>query len=233
MTVFAYIFTIFCALVLPLGAAIVFSLRFHSGWKPVIFGVATFLVFQVLTRMPLIQVLLPNIWWFSFISVTHPILYSIFLGVTAGLFEEFGRYFVMSVFLRKKTDTVSAIGFGIGHGGIEAILLAGTNALLTFLTNSQAISGGMVFAGGLERLSAMSLHIFWSVLVMKAVKEKRFKWVLLAFILHSIVDGAAAIASYCGLSVWVIESALILCAAVSWVITFFEIKKESAQNEKN
>ena len=233
MAVFASIFTILCAFALPFAASIAFTKRFHRSWKPLIFGAFTFLVFQVLLRFPLLQLVLPNIGWYSTFSITQPILYSIFLGVSAGLFEEFGRYFVMLLFLRKKPDTISAIAFGIGHGGIEAILLSGINALLTLVMNASTASTGMIFASGLERLSAMSLHIAWSVLIMKAIREKRFRWVWLAFFLHSLVDSAAAVAVYFGIPVWLIEAALVLCAVSSWTIVISEYKKERIQDEKN
>ena len=45
--------------------------------------------------------------------------YALFLGFTAGLFEEVGRYLAFTTILKKRLDWKNAVAFGIGHGGIE------------------------------------------------------------------------------------------------------------------
>ena len=75
------------------------------------------------------NVLLDNIW-----------LYAIYGGLAAGLFEETGRLAAMGLCMKKRLDKQNAIMYGIGHGGIEAILIAGlsgiSNIISAILVNS-------------------------------------------------------------------------------------------------
>jgi uncharacterized membrane protein YhfC len=44
-------------------------------------------------------------------------------GLAAGSFEELGRFILFTWLLKKYRDYKSGISFGIGWGGIEAVLL--------------------------------------------------------------------------------------------------------------
>ena len=87
-------------------------------------GAAVFILFQLVTRIPLIQLVLPGMDWYKETIQSNIWTYGLFLGFTAGLFEEVGRYLAFILIL-KNLDWKNAVAFGIGHGGIEAILLVG------------------------------------------------------------------------------------------------------------
>ena len=138
--------------------------------------------------------------------------------LAAGVFEESAR--LLGLRYLCKRDSAPAIGFayGIGHGGIEAILLFGFtminnlivmtmvnsgNAaqLLTGLTSeAQAIAQSQLsalaelpatnfLAGGVERLFAISLHLALSMLVWMAVSRRIGMWGYpLAIGLHAFTD---------------------------------------------
>lgn len=214
MNIFADLFAVLCALIIPL-AAIVICLFFKQCRKPVLLGALCFTVFQLILRLPIIQLVLPYQSWYLTLSTAEPILYSLFLGVTAGMFEEFGRFIIIKLFMKKDVSSpLSGIFFGIGHGGIEAILLVGINALLILMTAPKSVAPAQMLAAGAERISTLILHIGWSVMVVQAVREKKFFLVLIAFASHSIIDTGAMLASFFGIGTLAIEIAIALCAAV-------------------
>ncbi len=225
MNIASSLFTILCALVLPIGTAVLLCVRRPGVWKPLIFGALTFFVFQVLIRIPIIQGVLPNVGWFLTMSFTQPVVYALFMGVTAGLFEEFGRYVIMRLFLKNNVRFIDGVGFGIGHGGIEAVLMAGIGALLVLLTDLSSVKPILMFAGGIERVSAMVCHVGWSVMVMKSVRENKIVWLLLAFATHTILDTFVGLAAYMGMGVWLTEAALMLFAALMIVYIIYQFKK--------
>ncbi len=67
-------------------------------------------------------------------------LYALYGGLAAGIFEETGRYLAMKLCMKKSLNKQNAIMYGVGHGGIEAILLAGlacvNNLVIAVMINS-------------------------------------------------------------------------------------------------
>jgi uncharacterized membrane protein YhfC len=53
--------------------------------------------------------------------MSHTWLYAVLGALLAGLFEETGRFIAFKFLLKKRTDRKTAISYGIGHGGFEAI----------------------------------------------------------------------------------------------------------------
>lgn len=218
MYTFGCVFQIICALLLPLGLGLLLCLKRPGSLRPLSLGAACFVLFQLVLRLPLLS-LLGRSSAFTLLAFTRPWLYGLFMGLSAGLFEELGRYIVMSLFLKNRGAAADALAFGLGHGGIEAVLLVGLNALALLFMPPMA-EATLLFAGGIERLSAMTLHICWSFMVMKSVKERRPRWLLLALALHSLADTATVWAGLLGASVWTIEAALLLAAVLTAVIVF-------------
>ncbi len=214
MYIVSLIFSVLLTFILPIALSVYLARKNKGYLKPVLIGALTFFVFQILIRIPIIQLVLPNMEWYMKMTAAQPILNSVFLGATAGLFEEFGRYITMKLFLKNNQNNMDSIAFGVGHGGIEAILFVGINSLVMMFMSAQYAEPSMIFAGSIERLGAMTLHIAWSVMVMKSVREKKFVWVILAFLTHALVDIIAVLMSYYGLSVWLIEGALLIFAII-------------------
>ena len=162
-------------------------------------------------------------------------LYAIYGGFMAGLFEETGRYLAFSFALKKyRAKNVNALMYGAGHGGFEAIVIAGltmiNNIVWSFMINNGRIaeltgslSGdqlaqqaiGLLIStpsyqfllGGAERLFAILLHISLSVLVWFAVKwEGKLYLYPAAILIHFAVDAAAALLSGLGVNVVIIEA---------------------------
>lgn len=188
------------------------------------------------------------------------LLFSLFIGFLAGVFEEPARYLVFKYFFtdkKKKLNKSGALLFGLGWGGIESILIAvlvlssmifyinakplsetdisainqTMNGTMTendvLLYNEQIASIGKlspldVLPGLLERIIAITIHIFFTLLVFKSVRENKLKYLIFAVMLHTLFDTLAVfINSEYG--VLLTEFILLLIA----VPAFFYIKKES------
>ena len=138
------------------------------------------------------------------------------------MFEETGRLCAFKLFFKNKNDRRESVMYGIGHGGVEAVLVSGLT-MISYIAISAIInlSGGMAgltvlgigedtasvlmtaFTGtnpfmylvsGIERIMAIAFHISMSVLVFAAVKQKGRGWYYpLAIGLHALLDlGAIA-----------------------------------------
>ena len=120
--------------------------------------------------------------------------------------------------MKKRLDKQNAIMYGIGHGGIEAILIAGlsgiSNIISAILVNSGMLptilgsvgDGGqaeaaytqlsalwttpayLFYMSGLERISAVLLHISLSYMVYLAVKNRKISWFISAIAIHALID---------------------------------------------
>lgn len=220
-----YLFALVAALVLPLGAALYLSRRLGTV-KPVLLGALTFFVFQGLLRIPLLQFVLPRSTAYTLFQFTRPGLFLVFLSLTAGLFEEIGRYLVMKKFMAG-APAAQAVAFGIGHGGIEAILLVGVNLVLVASTGAFAIgpASGQFLAAGVERITAMVFHVCLTLLVWRALAQPRRGWLALAILLHTLLNVLAGFLSLNGAPIALIEGALALATALFLLYTIVSLRR--------
>jgi uncharacterized membrane protein YhfC len=188
--------------------------RFRLSWRLFWIGAATFVLSQ-LGHIPFnagVTVLFQR-----GILPTPPdsgrlVFNAVFLGLSAGLWEELARYAVYRWWAKDARSWSKALLLGGGHGGIEAILLglyvlfifiqmlALRGANLEQLGQSQAAqvqqqvaiywsySGWSLLAGALERAFTIPAHIAFSVIVLQAFTRGRFRWVWLAVGLHALMD---------------------------------------------
>ncbi len=127
----AIILTLLISLFLPVAVLIVYAVAHRkkkvvSAW---FLGAAGFFVTQILIRTPILTVLglLPA---FQDFVTKHYVAYALILAFTAGLFEVAGRYVVAKI-LRKELTFERSLAAGLGHGGIESMLLIG----ITYINN--------------------------------------------------------------------------------------------------
>ena len=108
-----------------------------------VLGALGFFIPQMVIRLPLLSALSAGEGFVSFIE-NHYLLYALFLGVTAALFEVAGRFACAKILSNHLTYT-KGIAAGLGHGGIEAMVLIGmtyvSNLLYAVMINSGAIEG--------------------------------------------------------------------------------------------
>lgn len=137
--------TLFISLILPVIVLIVYALKNRKqgvagAW---FLGAAGFFVTQIVIRVPILSMLslMPG---FMAFAENHYVIYSLMLGLTAALFEVAGRYASAKILSKNLTFT-KGFAAGLGHGGIEAIILIGmtyvSNLLYVVMINTGAIEG--------------------------------------------------------------------------------------------
>jgi len=192
--------------------------KFNAKVIPMLFGIAGFVIFALV-----LEALVHRIVIGRFIQTSNKVLYIIYGALMAGLFEESARFIAFNLLKKKYEGIGTALSYGIGHGGIEAILLAGAGMISSIVTsiiinagNIESITGSlqgealaaasiqiqalaltapyMFLVGGFERLFAIAVHISLSVVVYYSVFSKKKLWLYpLAILLHAIVDVPAMI----------------------------------------
>jgi uncharacterized membrane protein YhfC len=210
-------------ILLPLALALYVSRRLRVRWRYFWYGVAVFAAVQLFTRVPAVYVL--NNVLASQLKESQALLWGwlFLLALTAALFEEVGRYFGYRVFMGKEEKTwPKGVMYGIGHGGVESIVLVGLLSSALSLVNIAVIQsldisklpatqqatlhdqfatlaaqpGWLPLLGGYERLCAIAFHIAMSVVVLQAFRRGRLRWLWYAIGLHFLFDfGAVALAT--------------------------------------
>lgn len=179
----------------------VLLLRKRAGriLKPFLLGMAAFVISQILLRIPLLQILLPNFKWFLSLQL-QPYAYGLFLGLSAGIFEETARFIFLKYLLKGRTRLSDGLAFGLGHGGIEAMLLVGINgiaALILYPMGSLDLAGSSYLSlllGGIERIFAVSFHIGATLVVLHGIRvNKPWRYLMLAILLHGLIDSMVVI----------------------------------------
>ena len=202
---------ILATLVLPIRLMI-FCLTRAKAAKAVILGVACFVISQELLRIPMLNHLLGKSASYIVFQYEHPVLHLVFLSVSAGVFEECGRW----VFMRagKTDDLWKGIAFGIGHGGIESVLVAGIGCLNIAFTYPSSVWPSITdyLLVSAERIFAMVFHVGLSVIVLIGRERRRSVFLLVAIILHTAIDFAGLYAARAGLGHWKNEAILAACA---------------------
>ncbi len=211
MTVVATLFVI----VYPFILGAIARKRLDVGWKYFWFGALVFLVFQLMTRAPVIGVLGS--------TVLAPLLRSslaftwtwlVIEAVTAGIFEEVGRYIGYRLFMRREPKTWSkGVMFGLGHEGLESMVVSGGGHILTLLnvailsviniaslpvaqrqiiSQQVAIINAQPFWFPLltawERFWSFPIQVAFSVIVLQVFRRHQMRWLFLAILLHALID---------------------------------------------
>lgn len=226
------------ALFLPIAAALWWSRKTGIGWRFWGFGALVFFVSQMVLRLPWLVPLgaavsgsiKGNLWltaaWVGFAAIT------------AALFEEIGRWLGYRYLLRDEKSFRSGVMYGLGHGGIESILLVGLNvagSLVTYillaqgklpqLPAEQAAQISAVFAaqtpltalmGGVERIFTLIFHVAFSVLVLQCFLRGERRWLFYSIAAHFFINVVGP--SLNGISVFVAEGALFVLAVLAFMV---------------
>lgn len=206
---------------LPFALAVLLVIKDKRHVKALLLGIITFLIFQVFTRIPLLQLILPNQVWYILFTYEHPILYLFLLSLSAGLFEEIGRYLIMRKGL-VKANFMDVFTFGIGHGGVEAILLVGSAVLLTDVS---VVDDFNLIMGGVERVFAMSMHLAFSFLVYAQISKHMKYGLTLSILAHTLVNFIAVYLMSLGVGVLNVELSLLVMASLAIFFVFHERRR--------
>jgi len=191
-----------------------------ASWRLFVIGAVTFILSQV-AHIPFNYVFFSSIsdWLSSLPELAALIVTAMLAGLSAGIFEEGGRYLTYRYWAKEARSWGQGLMLGAGHGGSEAIILGlivATN--ITFLFGYRAgffqtlvpveqsnQLNGMVdqllttplidtMLGAIERSFALSLHMALSLVVMQVFTRGSLIWLFVAMGWHALVDAVAIIA---------------------------------------
>ncbi|WP_338448882.1 YhfC family glutamic-type intramembrane protease [Niallia oryzisoli] len=245
MTIASMIGVILYTLLLFVGFILFNKRRTGLSIKPLIVGSIGFIVFtQVLEKILHLVVItqFPN-------YAEHPILFGIYGGMAAGLFEEVGRFILFTWLLKKYLDYKGGLSFGVGWGGIEAVVLAFStilpNVIFAFMINSGTFETAMAaqlpadqismikeslvnqnaiyyLYGMSERFFAVFMQISFSLLVLIAVVRKKISYLIYAILIHAAIDFPLVFFQTGDMtSMWIIE----IYIAIIGILSMFFMKR--------
>jgi len=205
---------------MPVGLAIYLTNRWKLGGRIWWIGAATFICSQV-GHIPFNWVLgklLNQTGMLDWSPTAQLIFNAIFLGLSAGIFEEGARYLVMRWWAKETRSWRKGVMFGAGHGGAEAIILGAITLYAFFqlaalrnadlskyfpvgqLTLAQhqvqaywSMTWYVAMLGALERFFTIPCQIAMAVMVMQVLTRKSIVWLFAAIGYHALIDGVAVI----------------------------------------
>ncbi|SRR5690554_707957 len=244
--------TLLISFVVPIAAVIFLYKKWNISIGAVFAGAGVFILFQLIIRMPLLGKL-AGFPWFQDMA-ENVFLYAVFLGLTAGIVEEVGRFFGYRLMLNKRLEWKNGLAFGIGHGACEAILIVGltyiNNIIYSLMINSGAFDTTIVplidsdmaqmirsslvdtpsymfMLGGLERLFTMVIHVALSLLVLLGLMNKKYVYLFYSILVHALLNIIAVLLGQ--VNIWVSELSILAFAIAALV---FIIKSYSFDSLK-
>ena len=165
LSIVSIIVTLFISFILPLAFLVGYALRHKKQgiWSAWLLGALGFFVPQILIRFPILTALSRTDGFLAF-AQNHTLIYGFALAFTAGLFEVVGRYAVARM-LKKNLTYRRALAAGLGHGGIEAIIITG----LAYISNLVFVV--MLQTGGFEATLAQTTAAGGDVTALLASRE--------------------------------------------------------------
>lgn len=232
----------------PILLLIIWRIKKKCNLMPALAGAVTFIAWALVLESIPKYFLFAGTNAVSEYVLSHAWAYALAGGLLAGIFEECGRFVAFRFFLKNHSTKETAVTYGIGHGGIECIILLGlgmiSNLSMAFAINSGALSVimenipteqlaayegivstlttatfGLFLWGIWERIFAVLFHISLSVLVFAGAKNKsRFYLFPTAILLHAGLDIFAALYQFGVISLLATE---LFIALFSCVCAFF------------
>jgi uncharacterized membrane protein YhfC len=254
---FTYPFGILAVLALVVGLGVYLTRKYNFGWRLFWIGAALFIAAQVL-HIPfnvLIDRLfrngiLPNV------PEQYQLLFSaVFLGLSAGLFEEITRYAGLRWWAKDARSWAKGLLFGSGWGGMEAIIFFAIPLLLNYgiflALRNQDISGllppdqlaplqqglelfwGVAWydslLGAAERIMVIPIQISFTILVLQVFLRGQSRWLWIAILWHALLDAVAVV----GVRTWgaYITEALVLIFSLVSLGMIFALRSEEQQGD--
>ena len=177
-----------------------------------VLGLLSFLVSQILIRVPLLGILTKNPQFVIF-QINNALLVGCLIAISAGIFEEVFRFLFRRFLVRKGVKISEPIIFGLGHSLMEIIYIF-TPVILS--------SGLSVISplGIIERVIATLIHIELSIIVWNGfLANKKYLYLLLAVLLHSICDILIPVAMSVGIGSYALEMLFFAVTVIIGVIT--------------
>lgn len=243
---------------IPIALGIYLVRRTGQRWKLFLVGAVLFVASQVMHIPFNLVVLNPILGELGFgegVFGVGLVVGALLLGLSAGLFEELTRWAGLRFWIRDARAWNSALMYGAGWGGAEAIILG--LAVLWVLVQALLFQQGALqslippeqlelveaqFAaywdtplflnllGAAERVFALVLQISLSVMVMRSFTRNNRLWLVAAIAWHALVD-AVAVVSVTQVGAVATEAIIAVLAAISLAVIFL-LKEEDPPKEQ-
>ena len=238
------IFSVLLSLGFPFGLIIYMYRKKLFSFKAMGIGIIIFILFsQILESLLNRYVLLDNVGTSTLLN-HQPWLYATYGAFAAGLFEEVGRYVAMRWVLVKERSWSDGISYGLGHGGMEALLIgvlgsvssitlatmintgkfqamvnstSAKSTLLALKSNLIHLPPFMFALSGLERVFALTIQLALSLIVLYGVRHQKIRFLFLAILLHAVVDFLPGLSQAAKLNIWLVEAILLVFAIIAGV----------------
>lgn len=184
-------------ILIPAAAVVVWRVVLRKGtMKPVLIGAGMFFLFAVILERMLHMVMMPLV-------SGNIVLTAVYGGLAAGLFEETARFLSFKFLMKNSRSAETAVSYGLGHGGFEAIYILGLTAVSALMMASSVSSMGL--SGFLDSASGGSEAVAEQLMAQLA----SFSQVTAVNAALAVFERIVAMALHISLSVLVMEAVMV------------------------
>lgn len=260
LSIIFMVFSFLVSVLLPIVGVIFLKRKYNVSLKVFFIGAAAFFISVQILEAPIHSYFLKLNSTTSEFLLSTPIAYMLYGGLMAGIFEETARL-ISFKFIIKDRDLMSGVTYGLGHGGIEAILIGGISSINSIVYSTLINKGGFqsIMEGlmipkevisatynqfvnsssimwampGIERIFAMMIHMSLSVIILYAVKERKYIYYVLAILIHAVINFPAALYQVGAIkNIFMVEGILFITVLILVLYIFkIFIKKFNDYNE--
>ena len=137
---------------LPIALGIIWHKRTGAKASSLFIGAAAFVVFAMILENICHRLVLYGSGSCAAFMQSNLWAYGLYGALAAGVFEETGRLCAFKLFFKKKDDRCESVMYGIGHGGVEAVLVSGLT-MISYI----AISAIINLSGGMAGLTVLGI----------------------------------------------------------------------------
>ncbi len=216
-----YALAIAFEILFPFVLGAIFWRRLGARWRTFFIGMLIFGVTQILIRIPIVQILSVMLADTLKGSPVIAVLWGIALALTAGLFEETGRWLGYRYLLKGPKTWTMGVMYGTGHEAMESVwvgvsVMASLATIMNFVSMSaeqvqslppeavaqlqagaqqlQVLGPLTPLVGAYERALTMAIQISLSILVLQVFTRGSFIWYWAAVGYHALIDAVAVFA---------------------------------------
>ena len=119
------------AFIVPIAVAAIWIIKKKEPFTTVLIGAFAFILFAIALEKPIQNMVIDTSGAIGQFLEARPFLWALVVALFPGIFEETGRLIAFKTVLKNRKNRETAISYGIGHGGMEVMLVLG----VTYISN--------------------------------------------------------------------------------------------------